>query len=452
MLISILLAVIAASVLIIILMFARSIKMRRDGGKSGENKGKKSRNTIIKDAERRLTHDPHNVAALTQLGELYFSEKNWEKSFNIYKTLFEVSAAHVEVNQVQTALRMGVAAYHLEKYEDAIHALTFTLKKEPSNYDAANYLGMAFYKNGVYDKAIYCLKRAHDLNPQATSINEPLGFSYFKSQKYRDALPFLKKVLDVQPDNKEVLFSIAVGMTETGMGDKALKVFMHLRPDPQFGPQSCVEAGRIHERAKALELAIQDYEIGMKLENVPEKELLIIKYRCANCYIALKNISKGLVLLKQIQNVHPGYKDVDALVSRYSELNQNSNLQTYMLSGTSDFIALCRKFIQAYYPRALVKIEDVQVLTESVEILCNVDSAKMEDKELFRFYRTSTVIGDIDIREFHSKIRDMKFDRGFCVSMGKFSESAHKFVDGRPIDFIEKEQLVKILKKINMFG
>jgi len=452
MLISILLAVIAASLLVIFLMFARSIKSRRESGKPGEKQSKKSRNTIIKDAEKRLTHDPHNVSALTQLGELYFEEKNWEKSWNIYKTLFEVSAAHVEVNQTQAALRMGVAGYNLEKYEDAIHALSFVLKKEPSNYDAANYLGMAFYKNGVYDKAIYCLKRAHDLNPQATSINEPLAFSYFKSQKYRESLPFLKKVLDLQPDNKEVMFSIAVGMTETGMGDKALKVFMHLRPDPQFGPQSCVEAGRIHEKLKALDLAIQDYEIGMKLENVPEKELLIIKYRCANCYIAQKNISKGLILLKQIQNIHPGYKDVDALVSRYAELNQNTNLQTYMLSGTSDFVALCRKFIQAYYPRFTVKIEDVQVLTESVEILCSVDSIKMEDKELFRFYRTSTVVGDINIREFHSKIRDIKCDRGFCVSMGKFSESAHKFVDGRPIDFIEKDELVKILKKINMFG
>jgi len=453
MLIPILLAVISASVLIILIMGIKTIVSRKSDPKNGNEKNsKKSRSAIIKDAEKRLAHDPHNVAALTQLGELYFSEKNWEKSLTIYKTLYDISAAHVEVNQFQAALRMGIAAFQLERFDDATNALAFALKKDPNNYEAASFLGRAFYKNGVYDKAIYCLKRAHDLNPQATDINEPLAFAYFKATKYRESLPYLKRVLDLQPDNKEVMFSIAVAMTETGMGDKALKIFMHLRPDPLFGAQSCIEAGRIHEKAKAFELAIQDYEIGMKLESVPEKELLVIKYRCANCYIAMKNISKGLVLLKQIQNIHPAYKDVDQLVSRYAELNQNSNLQTYMLSGTSDFVALCRKFIQVFYPHANVKIEDVSVQSESVEILCSVDTSKMEDKELFRFYRTSTVIGDINVREFHSKIRDIKCDRGYCVSMGKFSESAHKFVDGRPIDFIEKEDLVKILKKINMFG
>jgi hypothetical protein len=36
--------------------------------------------------------------------------------------------------------------------------------------------------------------------------------------------------------------------------------------------------------------------------------------------------------------------------------------------------------------------------------------------------------------------------------MGSFSDSAHKYTEGRPIDLIEKEQLTKLLKKINLFG
>jgi hypothetical protein len=56
------------------------------------------------------------------------------------------------------------------------------------------------------------------------------------------------------------------------------------------------------------------------------------------------------------------------------------------------------------------------------------------------------------VREFHSKMRDLRFDAGFCVTMCSFSESAHKHAEGRPIDLIEKDQLSKILKKINMFS
>ena len=449
--IPVLIAFIAAASLLLILLFVRS-PGKKVADNIGENMTKKSRSVIMKEAEKKLSRDPHNVVALNTLGGLYYGEKNWEKSWNIYKTLYEISAAHVEVDIVQACLRMGIAAYHLEKLDDASRALMIAAKKDSQNFEIMYYLGMALYKTEVFDKAIYCLKRAHELNPSSTAINEPLGMCYFRATKYRESLPFLKRVLDLQPDNKEAMFNLSVAMTETGMGDKALKIFMHLRPDPEYGARSCLEAGRIHEKTKDYEKAIQDYEIGMKLANVPEKELLMIKYRCANAYIAQKNIPKGLVLLKQISNVHPGYKDVDQLVLRYTELNQNSNLQTYLLSGTSEFVALCRKFIQVFYPKAFVKVEDVSVQSESIEILCSVNNDKMEDKELFRFYRNNTVIGDIYVRDFHSKMRDIKCDRGYCVSIGSFSESAHKYIDGRPIDFIEKEELVKILKKINMFG
>ena len=122
------------------------------------------------------------------------------------------------------------------------------------------------------------------------------------------------------------------------------------------------------------------------------------------------------------------------------------------MSGTSDFVALCRKFIATYYKDAFVKVEDVQVASESVEIVCEVETPKWEAKQMFRFYRTQNVIGDINIREFHGKLRDTKCDNGVCITMGNFSESAHKFIDGRPIDLIEKDDLVKILKRINMFS
>ena len=283
-------------------------------------------------------------------------------------------------------------------------------------------------------------------------MNQLLGSTLFKFQKYRDCLPFLKRVLDENPGDKEILFEMAVAMTECGMGDKALKVFMHLRPDPEFGPQACLEAGKMHERVKDYQNAVKDYEIALKIQTIPEQIMLQIKYRLANTCIAKNDISKALIYLRQIQAAKGTYKDVDTLISRYSELNQNKNLQTYLMSGTSDFVALCRKFISTYYKDAFVKVEDVQVASESVEIICDIETSKWEAKQIFRFYRTQNVIGDINIREFHGKLRDTKCDTGVCITMGSFSESAHKFIDGRPIDLIEKEELVKILKRINMFN
>jgi len=453
MIFSILISIIVAAVLVVVIMTIRGLNKGKTDAKNVTQKiQKKGKSAILKEAEKKLAHDPHNVPALELIGDLYYGEKNWEKIWNVYKTLYDISSAHVEVDVAKCTMRMGIAAFHLDKLEEATKSLLLSLKKNPENFETNFFLAKAFYKAGTYDKAIYCLKKAKVLQPENNDVNELMGLSLFKFQKYRESLPFLKRVLDEKPDDKELLFDMAIAMSECGMGDKALKVFVHLRPDPVYGPQACLEAGKMHERNKDFAGAVKDYEIAMKFADMPENIALQIKYRLGNTRIQMNDIDKGLQVLKQIQATKAGYKDVDQLVARYSELNQNKNLQTYLLSGTSDFVALCRKFISVYYKDAFVKVEDVQVASESVEIVGTIENAKWESKQIFRFYRTQNVIGDIYIREFHGKIRDTKCDTGFCVTMGSFSESAHKYTEGRPIDLIEKEELVKILKKINMFN
>lgn len=452
MLISILIAVIVALLLVVLIIGFKNIKKKEDVKDVSQKIQKKGKSAILKEAEKKLAHDPHNVSALELIGDIYYSEQNWDKVWGVYKTLYDISSAHPEVDIAKSTLRMGIAAYNLDKNEDAISSLMLSIKKAPDNFDCNLNLGRAFLKANTFDKAVYCFKKAKVLQPENNEVNHLLGTALFKSQKYRDCLPFLKRVLDENPGDKEILFEMAVAMTECGMGDKALKVFMHLRPDPNFGAQACLEAGKMHERVKDYASAVKDYEIALKLQNVPEQILLQIKYRLANTFIAMNDIAKALGYLRQIQTVKPQYKDVDTLVSRYSELNQNKNLQTYLLAGTSDFVALCRKFITAYYKDSFVKVEDVQVSSECVEIICQIETPKWEARHMFRFYRTQNVIGDINVRDFHSKLRDSKCDNGMCITMGSFSESAHKYIDGRPVDLLEKEELVKILKRINMFN
>ena len=96
------------------------------------------------------------------------------------------------------------------------------------------------------------------------------------------------------------------------------------------------------------------------------------------------------------------YKDVPALIQRYQELNTNANLQTYLMSPTGDFVALCRRFVASYYSDATVKIEDATVTQEFVEILCTVDTPRWEDSEMFRFYRSTGAIGELYVRDFHA--------------------------------------------------
>ena len=440
--IPILAAIVFTAVVVSLVSALRSAAARGGAG------GQKARRLIIRECSKKLARDPRNVQALSTLGDLYYNEQNWDKAFPLYNLLFDLISTHVEIDAGKTAARQGISAFHIERFEDAERGLLAACKFEPDNFDANFYLGRLMYQKNEYEKAVLCLRKARSINPDAAEVDEPLGLSYFKSQHYRESIPFLRRVLDENPADKDALFAIATAMDKTGYGDKALKVFMHLRPDPQYGAQSCLSAGLIHEHANQYQLAEQDYEIGLKLENVPLDLVTMLRYRLANAHLAQKNIGKALTYLKEIQDTVPGYKDVPTLIQRYQELNTNANLQTYIMSPTADFVALCRRFVTSYYSDATVKIEDSTVTQEFVEILCTVDTPRWEDSELFRFYRSTGAIGELYVREFHSKLRDIKCDKGFCITAGAFTEGAHKFSEGRPIDLIEKDRLVSMLKKL----
>lgn len=446
--IGILIAVIVGAGLICILMAVSGVQKKNSASrKTGKSKNNAA---VVRECTKKLTKDPHNIEALKALADIYYSDSNYEKAFPLYQTLFKLMGVHVELDQALISRRYGVCAFKAEQFDEAIAAFSKVLRLNPKDYDANLYIGKIMIEKEDYEKAILCLKRAAAINPEKNDIYEPLSVALFKTKKFRESLGYLKKVLDDNPENKQALFYIANAMEETGMSSKALKIFMHLRTDAKFGPESCVGAALIHEKQGEYDKAVQDYEIALKLENITVELKTKICYKLAQTNISLHAIPKALYYLKQVQTLTPNYKDVNALVARYQELNQNNNLQVYLMSGTSDFVVLCRKIVTRMYTNSFVKIEDMNVATDNIEILCTVESPKWSDTELFRFFRSISSIGELYVRDFHSKMRDIKCDRGFCITAGMFSPEAKKYVEGRPIDLIEKAKLVQILKKINV--
>ena len=90
------------------------------------------------------------------------------------------------------------------------------------------------------------------------------------------------------PHNNVKIINQTTG-EECGYGEKAMKVFLHLRPDPEFGTRSCLAAGIIHANSNQYEKAMQDFEIGLKHQEVSPEVSIELRYRYANACFATKN-------------------------------------------------------------------------------------------------------------------------------------------------------------------
>lgn len=415
---------------------------------SGAKPKKKNNAGKIKDYTKKLTHNPHNIAALTGLSDIYFEDDAFDKAYPLYETLFDISSAHPEVDVAATGLRLGICASKAGDTDTAMKGLIAAYKKNPIDYETNYYFGITLFQKGEWQKAVACLKKVLMIKPETPGVNKPMGISLYKMQHFKEALPYLRRALDEASSDKEVLFSLAMAMEESGVGEKALKVFMHLRGDKEYGAQACLSSGMIHERMKQQEAAVQDYLMVGKIEGADPKILVNIYYRCANCYIALSNFAAAIEMLKKVQAINPAYKDTNALIARYAELNSNSSLQTYLMGPSAAFTALCRKAVQALYPKSIVHFNDVALSAEGVEILCTIQSGTWEATEIIKFYRSTSPVGELYVRDLHAKIQEAKIDKGVCITAGTFTDGAKRFVDGRPIDLIEKEKLMSILKKV----
>lgn len=413
----------------------------------------KDRNAIIKEANRRLSQNPKDSDALLALAELYYAEEIYDKAYRTYEQLIDMCATNKSLDEFDITLKLGLSAIRIKQLEEAYKSLVIARSMNADSFEVNYNLGYLEYKRNAYEKAVVLLNHARKLKPDHIPTVKYLGYCMFKLKKYKEAVLYLRKAIDFEPDDKEIMFTLGNTYHELGQNDHALKIFQHLRGDPQLGPNAALFSGTINLQTRQPQLAILDFEIGLRHRNIPRKTKIELKYRLAQSYLQQQEISQALTLLDQIQDEMPAYKDVPALIRKFRELNANRNLQTYLISGTSDFVTLCRKIAVSFFPQAKVKIVDVSVQkSEYADILAEVSTKKWEDIVLFRFVRTTGTVGELLLRDLYSRSKDLKAGRGFCLSAGDFSDGAKQFVEARLIDLIEKEDLLRKLKSIDKRG
>lgn len=432
---------------IVIFLIGGVVILRRASG--SREPRTKDQDTLVREAQRALAANPKDARALKVLADAYYNGQQWEKALKTYTLLVELIPTNPTLDAHEINLRHGLAAMQLKKYQDAYRSLVLARQGHEGIFELDFNLGHLELLRKNYEKAINLLRSASSLRPDHLPTMRFLGQALSRTKRHREALALLRKVLDEQPDDKESQYVAGQTYYELGQTDAAARVFGHLRADPAFGPRSCLYSGSIHLKHRRHEAAETDFLIGLKHEDIPPDVMLELKYRLAAVYTKLQDVAKALPLLTQIQQVNPDYKDVTAQIQRGRELASNKNLQTFLMAPTSEFVGLCRRIVNNYFARSKVKITDINVeRSEHADLLAEIHTVKWEDVIVFRFVRSTGSVGELLLRDLHSRIKDVHAGRGICISAGSFSEGAKQFVEARLIDLIDKEELGKVLNRV----
>ncbi|MDR2743142.1 MAG: tetratricopeptide repeat protein [Treponema sp.] len=417
----------------------------RSKGGPGPLKRNKGTDAVLKEAQKRLAQNPKDPQGLRAAGNVYFEEQSWDKAYKTFEALLETGAND---NEVYT--RYGLSAVKLGLFEEAYKGLAMARAQKQDNFEVNYNLGVLEFQRNNYEKAIPILQQARSQDPEHAPTLRYLGHAFFRIKKYKEAMSLIRKAIDMAPEDKESLYTLAECYLEAGQIEQAVKIFNHLRPDPVMGPGACLMCGTINMERHQYDQAIEDFEIGLKHQNIKPDVALDLKYKLATACLKQNEIGKALDYLRDIQMTNAAYKDVSALLGRYQELNANKNLQIFLMAPSSDFVALCRKIVMTYYPKAKIKISNISVhKNEWADILAEVNTPKWSDVVMFRFIRTQGSIGELIFRDFHSHLKDVKAGKGICIAVGTFTEEAKRYTEARLIDLIEKDRLSAMLNTID---
>jgi tetratricopeptide (TPR) repeat protein len=419
------------------------------GSSKGKPSRKKDRNALMREANRALSQNPKDAHALNTLADIYYSEQQWEKAAKTYGILMDLVATNPDLNEHLITLRHGLASMQVGEYQDAYKSLMLARKDHEDQFEINYNLGQLEFKRKNYERAANLLKSAHEKRPEHLGTAKYLGQSYYRLKRYRDSISLLRRVTEAEPDDKESIFYLGQAYYESGQSDQALRIFGHLRADPTYGPRASLIAGSLHLKSRLYDEAEMDFQIGLRHQNITPEVMLELKYRLAATYTRKQQLEKALQVLQEIAQVNPSYKDVSEQLERSRELAGNRNLQTFLMAPTSEFVGLCRRIVTNYFPRSKTKITDITVgRSEYTDVLAEINTAKWEDTVLFRFVRSSGAVGELVLRDLHSRTKELHAGRGLCICAGTFSEGAVAYVEARLIDLIDKEHLTKLLKRV----
>jgi len=439
------------SLVIIVTVFIL-IMNRSRGGSINSEKRSKDNSAVLAAAAKKLSQNPNDPQALHDMANIYFEEENWEKAMKTYETLSEQisSASATGIDKFEVFLRYGLSARKLNMLDQAHKGFSMARTFRQDNFKVNYELGTLEFERKNYEKAVQLLQQARIQDPENPSVLRCLGHALFRLKKPKEAMSYIRKAIDLAPDDKESLYTLAECYQEANQVEQALRIYNHLRADPLMGPNSCLVAGSIHLETRQYEQAAQDFEIGLKHSNIKPDILTELRYRLSTTYLKLNEIGKAMPILKQLQSENPSYKDVNVLLSKYTELYGNRNLQTFLMASSADFVALCRKIVMTYYQKAKVKITNITVnKNEWADILAEIDTQKFSDLIMFRFIRVQGAIGELIVRDFHSHLKEVKAGKGICITVGNFTEEAKRYTEARLIDLIEKEKLQAILNTLD---
>ncbi|WP_422679873.1 tetratricopeptide repeat protein [Chelatococcus albus] len=195
----------------------------------------------LKHLEGLVKAEPDNVEALTALGNLQRTRKNFAESAETYSKAIARIGTPDRSHWTMFYFR-GIAYERAKQWPKAEADFKKALELAPESIgrDRAlvlNYLGYSWVDQGInLDEAFQMLKRAVELRPRDGYIVDSLGWAYYRLGRYDDAVRELERAIELKPSDPTINDHLGDAYWKVGRRLEAKFQWTHakdLGPEPE---------------------------------------------------------------------------------------------------------------------------------------------------------------------------------------------------------------------------
>ena len=117
--------------------------------------------------ETEIKNNPKSFEALIELGNIYFDQKNFERTIELYTKGLELRP-----NEVDIRTDLGTAMFYIKRFDDAIAQFKKSLELDPRNAQTLFNLGVVMlHGKGDAPAALQYWEKLVETNPNYTQID-----------------------------------------------------------------------------------------------------------------------------------------------------------------------------------------------------------------------------------------------------------------------------------------
>lgn len=442
-------------VIIINFLIPKGLNLREINGIIDSGDYEKAKILLQKNiSNKRFSPDAHFLMA-----KVYSLTSQFEYTLMELKSIIKNNKFGVIATKDEIYNMLGETYLKLGRLEDAYQQYLILEQDYPEEYNVAIHLGKILFKKKEYEQAINYFNKALKLRGTDSESIGGLGMCYFQLGDFPKAHEFLDQAVKLNRKNfmahyyfalyfhKKQLFDTAISEYEKALTDKSLRL------NSLYGMARCYQEKEVNVRAieyyeeavRFIEQTadkIRDY--NKRINYLQNPLFLEIRYRLSEAHQFDKNYAAAIEQWQEIESVSPDYKDIRQKITENARYGKD-RVQDFLIVKEMDFEKIARYMVS--YLGYIVKKLDMK---EKEEIFIEAQGNTPDVYQGISYIlikRGFNPVGERDITGFYQKMEDNEINRGIVISAHGFSPTAIRFGLNKPIDFVGKNQVMRLLKR-----